>query len=1043
MNWVKDILTCLLMLPLCLEAQYSFHNYKRLTKLQGLPSIYVNDLAEDKHGFIWIATRNGLARYDGSAINILEAEDYDSTFLQSQEIISLLVSGDSLWIGTLGGLSIMDLNNGEISNIPLAIDHIELITDATNRNHIDLIWDVYEDRQSNIWIAQSFGGFLKWERKTKSFVRYPLFPDPSIPDSYSLSNQSTLANLIQDVEQDSIIWAASVSGLIKLNQETGKISRITYQKEDKETQFLVNRKICLYQGPDRTIYSGSWAGGLSIYYPKSDEYIYPSFPPELKGSHLFSIVGASSHELYMNYFVGLYLYDVKSNHFRLIKKHKTKGEPKMHFGIDFFDSQDRAWFASESGVMVSDPMSEQFRWHSIAEYNSIEIPFLGRSLVEDFYPSHISISGQFSDGIYHVNTSTGEVIKNDLKALIKENDNYRSWGMTILDENALLVSGSRKLYTLDRNTKQFETFDIQIPLEFSSLNQGVRDSAGIIWIGSHSDGLFSLNPKKKKLTSYRSQIPYPNIANVFLDKDQNIWMSSKSGHLVYNRRKAEFNVFDANVDSSSAFIYNRNFCSCPNGEIWVAGETEGLGLLSSKHPESGIIQKIQVQAPNGKSTNIKMIACSPNNELWAMSDQGLVKIERECWTSSLFHFDYGIKRWSGLFQFMKSGQLFIGGRDGFYTIDTDKLKINTRAPIPYISKIITNKGVKNRLENHLHQMPVSLGPEEKTLSIEFSAINHTLSSKSKFLYQLEGIDEGWIDPGDKRALSYSYLPEGKYTFKLRAANNENIWSESDFELPIRVMVPWYNTKAFGVGIGLLVLGLIFSAYQLRISQIKKANELKSNFEKRVADLEMNALRAQMNPHFIFNCLNSIEAYVIRNDTRKASEYLNAFGRLVRLILQNSSSSYIDLQDELQSIRLYLELEQMRFKNSFSYEITLIDDLDPEEYEIPPMLIQPFIENAIWHGLNHLEEKGKLKIEISREGHALRCIIEDNGIGRVAAQKIRAAQKIKRRSMGMDITMQRIETLNKIYNTHNEIQIEDLYDDQQNAAGTRITITIPF
>ncbi len=308
---------------------------------------------------------------------------------------------------------------------------------------------------------------------------------------------------------------------------------------------------------------------------------------------------------------------------------------------------------------------------------------------------------------------------------------------------------------------------------------------------------------------------------------------------------------------------------------------------------------------------------------------------------------------------------------------------------------------------------------------------------------LEGVDEEWMDPNRKRSFTYSHLPGGDYVFKIKSCNNEGVWNEEVYELPIHVGTPWYKTIAFWFVVIAGLIGLAYAYYRERINQIKKEARLKASFQKQVANLEMDALRAQMNPHFIFNCLSSIESYIIKNDTKKASAYLNNFSRLVRLILQNSRSSYVNLHDELEGLDLYLQLEQMRFRNSFSYEIVLKDKLNTENYEIPPMLIQPFVENSIWHGLNQGENGGKVTVEIQKVDETLKCVIQDNGIGRVAAAEIRESKKIKRKSMGMDITNERIQVINKIYNTNNEVEIEDLYDNQQQATGTKVTLIIPI
>lgn len=1040
---------CLLLPGLVLRGQYRFDNYKHLTTENGLPSNYVYDVAEDQYGFIWIATTSGLARYDGSKISTLTKIDTDSTHLADHYISALLAIRDSLWIGTRSGLSVLNLKTGRIANHFFSPDHLQLQKDGLGVSQKSVVWSIAEDRQGNIWLTPTNNGFIKWDKHTQTFTRFPLFEDQELPSAYTQSDQASLKQIIQDVEQDSIMWAASMAGLVRLNTTNGKYQRILYRQGSEETQFSINRKISIHQDKNGKIYSGSWYGGLSIYDPSTGHYDHPSldFPDHtatyLTEEHLYNITSGDPGSLYLSFGRGLYLYDIATDGLQLIKNSVYKGDHEIRFGIKFIDSSNRVWYPSGGGIVIGDPMVQQYRWFSLADLNPTRLEVLPRAMVEDFYPGYLSISGQYTDGIYHVNPTTGHKFKTTFKEHMLHHEFFDAWGMNELNDSTLLVSELNTLYTLKKGSDQFIPYDVQVPLQYHFQTQSLIDDYGILWQGSRKDGLFYIDLNREEINAYRPENSSAFVGTPFQDSKGNVWMLSSFGHLAFSRKEGHLFDFNNNRDSLTTLLEARNFCECPNGELWLASYREGLGLLDSDHPERGVIKKIRVANRHGHPINIIALACNENNELWAIGSGGLTKINREDWSSFGFSVAYGLKKFSGMFQFLKNGELFIASRDGFYLTNPDDVVINTQMPRPYVISVTSQEGPKNRLEDHLHQIPVDLTANENVITIEFSAINHTLAERTRFLYKMEGIDEDWIDPGNKRALTYSYLPGGDYVFKLKAGNNENLWNEAVYELPIHIGTPWYKTVLFWVIVAFLIIGMVISIYQFRIEQIQKANLLKSTFEKRVAGLEMSALRAQMNPHFIFNCLNSIESYIIRNDTRKASQYLNNFGRLVRLILQNSRSSYISLEDELESLNLYLELEQMRFKDSFAYEIILQEGLHPEAMEIPPMLLQPFLENAIWHGLNHREAGGIVTVNIKKCEESLVCVIQDNGIGRVAAGKLRAAQKIKRKSMGMDITLQRIETINKIYNTNNEVTIEDLYDEQGNPTGTRITIVIPL
>jgi len=222
------------------------------------------------------------------------------------------------------------------------------------------------------------------------------------------------------------------------------------------------------------------------------------------------------------------------------------------------------------------------------------------------------------------------------------------------------------------------------------------------------------------------------------------------------------------------------------------------------------------------------------------------------------------------------------------------------------------------------------------------------------------------------------------------------------------------------------------------------SRLQSTYDRKMKEVEMRALRAQMNPHFIFNCLGSINRYIVKSDTKTASNYLTKFSKLIRLILDNSASDHISLEAEIQTLQLYLDMESLRFDYAFDYEIQKDESLDESGIQIPSMLIQPYVENAIWHGLLQKEEKGKLWIRFRLiNSNMLNVEIEDNGIGREKAAEMKSKDLIKQKSYGMQISRDRINLINNLYNLNNTISILDLSDEKGYATGTKIILQIPF
>lgn len=221
----------------------------------------------------------------------------------------------------------------------------------------------------------------------------------------------------------------------------------------------------------------------------------------------------------------------------------------------------------------------------------------------------------------------------------------------------------------------------------------------------------------------------------------------------------------------------------------------------------------------------------------------------------------------------------------------------------------------------------------------------------------------------------------------------------------------------------------------------QSEKTKTELRQQASELEMQGLRAQMNPHFIFNSLNSINRFILQNNKAQASEYLTKFSRLVRAILQNSQASFITLESELESLELYLEMEALRFNYHFNYKISMPDDLDSSVLKVAPLILQPYVENAIWHGLMHKEEKGQLDIDISQEGVMLYIKITDNGVGRKRAATV-GKPATAHTSMGLQLTARRIAMMKPVGNQSASVRINDLVDGDGIAAGTEVVVKIP-
>ena len=242
---------------------------------------------------------------------------------------------------------------------------------------------------------------------------------------------------------------------------------------------------------------------------------------------------------------------------------------------------------------------------------------------------------------------------------------------------------------------------------------------------------------------------------------------------------------------------------------------------------------------------------------------------------------------------------------------------------------------------------------------------------------------------------------------------------------------------------LLLLIVLAILSRLRYKRKRDREQLASDFKKQLAQAETKALRAQMNPHFIFNSLNSINSFVMDQKHEIASEYLIKFSKLIRLILDNSRSETISIEKELETLKLYVLLEAARFDNRFKCVYHIADEVDTSSIMIPPMLLQPFVENAIWHGLMQKEGEGTITVEIQKQDEEfLNISITDNGIGREKAAELKS-KSATHKSHGLKVTSQRIEMMNRLNSSGAKVNIADLKDEQGRALGTRVELIIPF
>lgn len=537
-------------------------------------------------------------------------------------------------------------------------------------------------------------------------------------------------------------------------------------------------------------------------------------------------------------------------------------------------------------------------------------------------------------------------------------------------------------------------------------------SIGLVVVEEDTLGRFNIKRDKNNMWC----------TSLIKNKD-NIWIGTNKGVKVFSNEKM-LSPFENDEYLSSGITcmtsFNNNYFligTANYGMLVMSGDRIVDTLNSSKGLVSNLIRTLHV-----------------DNEgvIWGGTNKGLNRVDyhsQNNYKIQNFTTKHGLV--SNEIIDIKSyhNTIYVATSKGLVNFDKTKVKLNLIPPQVNINSFLVNSTQRILNDN------LSLNYKENFIQINYVGLNYKSLGEVAYQYRMLGVDTNWIST-TSRFVQYPTLQPNDYIFEVRAKNEDNIWSKPTV-ISFTINPPYWLTWWF---ISLeIIMGLIVILFVIKYRE----NQLteKNTAEKKMIELELKALRSQMNPHFIFNTLNSIQYYIAKEDFKNTNKYISKFSQLIRTVLHLSEKNIITIQEEVEMLALYFSIEKMRFDNQFDYEINVSTKIDSEYDEIPSMLIQPYIENAIWHGLMNKEEKGKITLTIKIESDFLYCIIKDNGIGRKKAEEIKAKRNINHKSIGMTITKERLDIINN--NEELNVVVKDLYDLNGKSQGTEVTIKIPY
>ena len=446
-----------------------------------------------------------------------------------------------------------------------------------------------------------------------------------------------------------------------------------------------------------------------------------------------------------------------------------------------------------------------------------------------------------------------------------------------------------------------------------------------------------------------------------------------------------------------------------------------------------------IDASNGLCSNIIHQLAVSEDAIWCASFNGISKVTLKDNDSTVIN-NIGISEGLPNIEIndiaILNDTVWVASKNAISFFSTNTDFTNIVPPLLHFTSFTVNN-IDRSISDH-YQLPY----QSNFINIGFEALSFKSKGKINYKYVLINETDSLVSTTTNRRVEFLSLEPGNYTLQVNAMNNSGIWSVHPARLQFTILQPFWQRWWFQLFIVLFTSALIYIIVKRRIAGVRKQEKIKTDFNKQIVLLEMKALRSQMNPHFVFNVMNSIQDYILKNDAKSAQKYLTKFARLVRLILDNSVEGEVVLQDELKAASLYVELEQQRFDYSFQFVMDVAELLEVDELLIPSMIIQPYLENSIKHGISHLEKEGKIILTVSKKEEVVLISITDNGVGRTAAAEWNKMNVREHISHGSTITANRIAAYNIAHNTHIQTTISDLMDSSGKIAGTRVEVSIP-
>ena len=979
---------------------YNFHNY---SVEHGIAQSQVYSMIQDKRGLLWFGTRGGgLTRYDGLKFKTFTERDG----LVNNYIYDILEDPQgNLWISTNDGIS--HYNGKKFSSYK-----------PKEKSSPTQVLKTVLDRQQKLWMATSHG-LMTFDGKSFENISKKLKLSPE-----------TINSVI--VDRDGNIWFGDGQGLYQI---------IRLENGMKLINYMTNAITCILQDKEGSIWIGTYGDGAYRFDGKN----FTRFDDnqELYKKTILDIFIDDKKQVWLGtLYHGVINYQPQTRSFTMLGE--SEGLSNNHVRKIIQDNTGSYWFGT-SGGGVCNYFGKQFTTY---DRNS----GLGGSFIYSIYRDS-------KDRLWIGNSQKGvSVMENGTFA------NYHSQnGFADVKVKAILEGWDGEILLGTEGKGVFgwkdSVFTELGPLVKAYIRGMVKDKEDNIWIATAGRGLYKLQRKDGEIISSNFLVSNGLLSNrlttLWCDKKGNIWygtendgvgcLNSKSNHLL--------KLTVAKGLSSNTI---RSISEDGRGYIWIGTAGSGVNAVRLDEPQKKPVVFNDVLT----SANVYLLTFDKQNNLIVGTEKGLdyIQLTKDLKVRSMKHYSKGdgftgVETCQNSVFRDKDGTLWFGTINGLIRFNPSSLNKNQIPPIIRITDVelfykpLQETSFKRYLGDWNLVKNIDLPYDQNHVSFKFFAVNLSNPEGVRYQWKLEGFDENWSPISADDKITYSNLNPGTYRFLVHAFNEDGVRTADPSVVIFTIATPFWYRWWFMTSIAAVIVLIIYLLVRRRFQQLKRKSEeerMKLQMEKDIVELEQKALRLQMNPHFIFNALNSIQSQIGTGNDKEGRYYLAKFSRLMRQILDNSRNTTITLQEEISTLENYLLIEEFCNGNRFEYTITVPENMETDFVRIPPMMIQPFVENAIKHGFRDMDglgKKGMITIEFTEEKEAIICTVADNGIGRERSAELnKASKETYHRSTALLVTQERLDKLSE-ESDKLSLEIIDLYDGDQ-PSGTKVIIRIP-